>query len=117
VRGFLSVALSELLSTRGLTYQQLASKTGLSAGYLNHLAKGTRLAPPDPALRLIARALRVEPEFFLEYRQRRLTDLLERDARLVDALYALLVLKVAAWREVAEALMEAREGDHPEQAA
>jgi transcriptional regulator with XRE-family HTH domain len=112
-----SVALSELLSARGLSYRQLAYKTGLSAGYLNHLANGTRAAPAEQVLRLIARALHVEPEFFLEHRQRRLTDLLERDVRLADALYAVLVLKLPAWVQLDQALAEAREGAHPERAA
>ena len=55
------------MDERQLSYRQLAYKTKLSAGYLNHLTKGTRPVPADPVIAVIAEALRVEPDFFLEY--------------------------------------------------
>ena len=61
------VALKGLMDERQLSYRQLAYKTKLSAGYLNHLTKGTRPVPADPVIAVIAEALRVEPDFFLEY--------------------------------------------------
>jgi len=43
------------------------SGNGLSRTYLNHMARGlTR--PTAPAMRLIAEALGIEPEYFAEYR-------------------------------------------------
>jgi transcriptional regulator with XRE-family HTH domain len=84
-------ALKGLMEERHLTYRQLAYKTRLSAGYLNHLTKGRRPVPADPVIRTIAKALRVEPDFFLEYRLRRVVGLLEGSTQLIDALYCILL--------------------------
>jgi len=84
-------ALQGLMEERHLSYRQMAYKTRLSAGYLNHLTKGTRPVPADPVIRTIARALRVEPDFFLEYRLRRVISLIEGSIRLTDALYNILL--------------------------
>ena len=35
-------AVERLMNETGVTYRALASKTGLSAGYLNHLVHGNR---------------------------------------------------------------------------
>jgi transcriptional regulator with XRE-family HTH domain len=59
-----------LMEERHLSYRQLAYKTKLSAGYLNHLTKGTRPVPADSVLAVLAEALCVEPDFFIEYRLR-----------------------------------------------
>ncbi len=85
------VALKGLMEERNLSYRQMAYKTRLSAGYLNHLTKGTRPVPADPVIRTIARALRVEPDFFLEYRLRQVVGLLEGSSRLIDTLYSILL--------------------------
>ena len=84
-------ALRDLMEERHLSYRQLAYKTQLSPGYLNHLTKGTRPVPADAVIRTIATALRVEPGFFLEYRRRQVVALLERSIQLIDALYAILL--------------------------
>jgi transcriptional regulator with XRE-family HTH domain len=46
-----------LRERRGLTREQLAEKTGLSAVYLKKLEAGERNSPSFPALQRIARAL------------------------------------------------------------
>ena len=38
-------AVQALMAERTVTYRGLAAKTGLSAGYLNHLVHGNRPAP------------------------------------------------------------------------
>jgi transcriptional regulator with XRE-family HTH domain len=86
------VALRSLMDERHLSYRQLAYMTRLSAGYLNHLTQGTRPVPTNPVIRTIAAALRVEPEFFLEYRLRQVVGLLEGSTQLTDALYGILLL-------------------------
>ena len=86
------VALRSLMDERHLSYRQLAYKTQLSAGYLNHLTKGTRPVPADPLIRTIAAALHVEPDFFLEYRLRQVVYLLQGSTELIDALYSILLL-------------------------
>jgi transcriptional regulator with XRE-family HTH domain len=87
-------ALKGLMQERRLSYRQLAYKTRLSAGYLNHLTKGTRPVPADPVISNIAIALRVEPDFFLEYRLRQVVNVLDKTAPLADRLYGVLVRRL-----------------------
>jgi transcriptional regulator with XRE-family HTH domain len=75
------------MSERGITYRQLAERSGLSAGYLNHLVHGNRPVPSDDVIAQLAKALRVEPEHFREYRLRVITERLEAMPSLVDRLY------------------------------
>ena len=75
------------MGERRVTYRGLAEQTGLSAGYLNHLVHGNRPVPSDEVVAKLAKALGVEPEHFLEYRVRVITDRLEQMPDLVDRLY------------------------------
>ncbi len=77
----------KLMDESGVTYRGLAAKTGLSAGYLNHLVHGNRPVPSNEVIAKLAAALSVEPEHFLEYRVRVITERLERMPDLVDRLY------------------------------
>ena len=79
--------MERLMEESGLTYRALATKTGLSAGYLNHVVHGNRPVPSNDIVERLAGALGVEPEHFLEYRVRTITDQLERMPDLVDRLY------------------------------
>ena len=65
----------------------LAAKTGLSAGYLNHLVHGNRPVPSDDVIATLAGALGVEPAYFREVRIRVITTRLEEMPALVDRLY------------------------------
>jgi len=80
-------AVERLMNETGVTYRALAAKTNLSAGYLNHLVHGNRPVPSNEVIAALAKALRVEPEHFREYRIRVITDRLERMPELVDRLY------------------------------
>jgi len=71
----------------GLTYRGLAAKTGLSAGYLNHLVHGNRPVPSRSVVTNLAHALGVEPEYFREFRLRVIADRLEDMPDLADRLY------------------------------
>jgi transcriptional regulator with XRE-family HTH domain len=79
--------IERLMTEVGVTYRGLADKTGLSAGYLNHLVHGNRPVPSNDVLESLAAALGVEPEHFREYRLRVITDRLERMPELIDRLY------------------------------
>ena len=79
--------IQRLMAETGVTYRSLAEKTGLSAGYLNHIVHGSRPVPSNNVIAKLAKALVVEPEHFLEYRIRVITDGLERMPDLVDRLY------------------------------
>jgi transcriptional regulator with XRE-family HTH domain len=80
-------AVERLMNETGVTYRALAAKTGLSAGYLNHLVHGNRPVPSNEVVETLAGSLDVEPEFFREYRLRVITERLETMPELVDRLY------------------------------
>jgi transcriptional regulator with XRE-family HTH domain len=81
------VTVESLMNEVGVTYRELAGKTGLSAGYLNHLVHGNRPVPSNDAVRTLADALDVEPEHFREFRLRAITERLEAMPEMIDRLY------------------------------
>jgi len=80
-------AVERLMNETGVTYRALAARTGLSAGYLNHLVHGNRPVPSNDVIEVLAKALDVEAEHFREYRVRVITEKLEAMPDLVDRLY------------------------------
>jgi transcriptional regulator with XRE-family HTH domain len=80
-------AVERLMNETGVTYRALAAKTGLSAGYLNHLVHGNRPVPSNDVIDVLAGALDVDADYFREYRVRVITDRLETMPDLVDRLY------------------------------
>lgn len=101
-------ALRELMALRKISYRRLATRTKLSAGYLNHLACGTRPVPTDQVVKVIARGLRVKPEHFFEYRQRGLQRELYRTPELADTLYDFIVADKPLPRDLKSAIEAAR---------
>ena len=79
--------VERLMDEQGVTYRQLASLTGLSAGYLNHLVHGNRPVPSNEVVQTLAGALEVEPEHFREFRLRSITERLEKMPQMIDRLY------------------------------
>jgi transcriptional regulator with XRE-family HTH domain len=79
--------VERLMLEEDITYRGLARKTGLSAGYLNHLVHGNRPVPSNDVVQMLAKALDVEPEHFREYRLRVITAKLEQMPELIDRLY------------------------------
>ena len=79
--------IERLMDETGVTYRGLAGKTGLSAGYLNHLVHGNRPVPSTDVVTKLADALGVEPEHFREVRIRRIAERLEKMPDLIDRLY------------------------------
>jgi len=79
--------VERLMNEAGITYRALAAKTGLSAGYLNHLVHGNRPVPSNQVVEQLARALGVEPDHFREYRVRVITERLEAMPEMMDRLY------------------------------
>ena len=80
-------AIQRLMAEHNITYRSLADKTGLSAGYLNHLVHGNRPVPSDDVIEVLGKALGVEPEHFREVRIRRIAERLEKMPDLIDRLY------------------------------
>jgi transcriptional regulator with XRE-family HTH domain len=83
----LGPAIERLMAETGITYRALAEKTGLSAGYLNHIVHGNRRVPSTEVISRIGKALGVKPDFFREVRVRIIIDKLEQTPALVDRLY------------------------------
>ena len=79
--------IENLMDESGTTYRALADKSGLSAGYLNHLVHGNRPVPSNDVIQTLAESLGVEPEHFREYRLRVITDRLEAMPEMIDRLY------------------------------
>ena len=79
--------IERLMAEQNVTYRALAHKTGLSAGYLNHLVHGNRPVPSDDVIAGLAKSLGVEPEHFREVRIRRIAERLEKMPDLIDRLY------------------------------
>jgi transcriptional regulator with XRE-family HTH domain len=80
-------AIEQLMADRSVTYRALASATGLSAGYLNHLVHGNRPVPSEDVIERLAGALGVDASYFREVRIRVIAEGLEEHPELVDRLY------------------------------
>jgi transcriptional regulator with XRE-family HTH domain len=80
-------SVSGLMADGGTTYRVLSERTGLSAGYLNHLVHGNRPVPSNDVITTLAKALGVDADYFLEYRVRTVTEKLEASPELADRLY------------------------------
>ena len=83
----LGPTIQRLMEETGVTYRALAAKSGLSAGYLNHVVHGNRPVPSNEIIERLASALGVEPPHFVEYRLRVITEKLERMPDVIDRLY------------------------------
>jgi transcriptional regulator with XRE-family HTH domain len=81
------LTIERLMNESGVTYRALAAKTGLSAGYLNHLVHGNRPVPSNEVVEQLATALDVDPDHFREYRVRVITERLEAMPEMIDRLY------------------------------
>jgi transcriptional regulator with XRE-family HTH domain len=80
-------SIERLMAEVGVTYRELAARTSLSAGYLNHLVHGNRPVPSNEVVQTLAEALGVEPEHFREYRLRVITQRLQQMQEMIDRLY------------------------------
>jgi transcriptional regulator with XRE-family HTH domain len=83
--------LGARMRTKGISYRALAEKTGLSAGYLNHLVHGNRPVPANSVIQSIAKAVGVKADSFREFRIRRVSDTLAKRPDLVDRVYEEIV--------------------------
>lgn len=69
-------ALRRAIEARGMSFRDLESRALVPVGNLHDHVSGKRRPPGDDLLRRIAEGLRVEPEYFREYRERRLVEAL-----------------------------------------
>src|SRR6266542_662394 len=71
--------IETLMGEAGVTYRELAARTGLSAGYLNHLVHGNRPVPSNDVVRTLADAPGVERSREPAYRRLTLHERLGAD--------------------------------------
>ena len=71
-------ALRLALSARRMSFRDLESRSLVPVGNLHDHVSGKRGVPGDDLLRRIAAGVRVEPEYFREWRERRLIEGLRR---------------------------------------
>lgn len=72
---------------RGLTFRELARRTGLAPATLNRYASGLRRPPSDERIAAIAAAVGEEPEVFFEWRRRRALERVASSPQMVEALW------------------------------
>jgi len=84
-------ALEARMRDKGISYRALAEKTGLSAGYLNHLVHGNRPVPANPVIQSIAKAVGMKADSFREFSIRKVSEALGKKPELVDKVYADIV--------------------------
>lgn len=73
------IAFKDLKEKLNLSLGQISIKTGLSKSFLSFIMNNKVLPPKDKFIEKIARALGVEPEYFFEYRLRRLIDFINEN--------------------------------------
>ena len=78
------VAFKDLKEKLNLSLGQIAIKTGLSKSFLSDIANNKVLPPKDEYIEKIARALRVDPNYFFEYRKRRMSEFFEGNREFLD---------------------------------
>ena len=78
------VAFKDLKEKLNLSLGQIAIKTGLSKSFLCDIANNKVLPPKDEFIEKIAKALRVEPNYFFEYRKRRLSEFCEENRKFLN---------------------------------
>ena len=78
------IAFKNLKEKLNLSLGQIAIKTGLSKSFLSDIINNKVLPPRDEFIKKIAKALRVEPDYFFEYRLRRLIDFINENRDFLD---------------------------------
>jgi len=78
------IAFKNLKESLNLSLGQISIKTGLSKSFLSDIMNNKVLPPKDEFIEKIAKALGVEPDYFFEYRLRRLTDFINENRESLD---------------------------------
>ena len=79
--------VQRLMDEQGVTYRQLAARTGLSAGYLNHLVHGNRPVPSNDVVATLAGRARGRAGALPRVPAAVITERLEAMPALIDRLY------------------------------
>jgi transcriptional regulator with XRE-family HTH domain len=78
------IAFKDLKEKLNLSLGHIAIKTGLSKSFLSDIMNNKVLPPKDEFIERIALVLEVEPDYFFEYRLRRLTEFIRENRDFLD---------------------------------
>ncbi|MEA2016392.1 MAG: helix-turn-helix transcriptional regulator [Actinomycetota bacterium] len=73
------LAFRDLKNKQNLSLGQISIRTGLSKSFLSDIMNNKVLPPKDEFIEKIARAFGVDPDYFFEYRLRRLNDFISKN--------------------------------------
>lgn len=79
------IAFKDLNEKLNLSFGQISIQTGLSTSFLSDISNNKVLPPKDKFIEKIAGALGVGPEYFFEYRHRRLDDFINENRGFLDS--------------------------------
>ena len=97
-----NIALKEILEENKVKLRGLASRTNLNYTYFSKL-KNRKKQPPIQTIEDIANGLNIPPEYFLEYRIHKITNLLLENPRLIEPVLSYIeILKEKKELRVAE---------------
>lgn len=103
-------SIRHLLDEAGLSLRALSRELDLDVGHVSRLRAGLVPAPPDGTLERIAATLKVQPDYFLEYRVRRVAEDLQRDPLFATSLYLLYRLPAHRSRPLINRMREVMAG-------
>jgi transcriptional regulator with XRE-family HTH domain len=84
-------AVAELLDERGWSQRDLAAEVAVDPAHISRLLKrGSGLRATPQLIARVARALEVEPEFFVEYREWCVLEAVRRNPSLRERLFGML---------------------------
>lgn len=84
--------LPRLLHDRGMSLRALAATIGISDSHLSRVLRRVDYKTPSPDLmRKVARALGLQPDYFLEFREAYVIERIRSDPKLRNDLYARLI--------------------------
>jgi len=73
------LAFRDLKKKQNLSLGQISIRTDLSKSFLSDIMNNKVLPPKDEFMEKIAKALGVDPDYFFEYRLRRLNDFINKN--------------------------------------
>jgi transcriptional regulator with XRE-family HTH domain len=83
------LAFSDILKEKNVKLRGLAARTNLDYTYFSKL-KSRKKSPPVKTIVIIASGLGIDPDYFLEYRIKKISDLLESNPEYVDNVVSFL---------------------------
>jgi transcriptional regulator with XRE-family HTH domain len=86
-------ALKEILEKKGIKLRSLALKTNLNYSYFSKLKRSPK-APPDETILNISQALEIDPEYFMEFRIRKISEMLLDYPALINLTMSYLELSI-----------------------